>query len=279
MVALPRRPSRGRVRVRSRARSRSTTSSATRQALGRCTRVLSRFHWYAGDGGLARRQGGRGDRDPRAARRVGRARPRLQRALAARDARRGVGDDARLGRAGARARDPARRRVHTRARARQHRHRAARARSATIPRRCSRRTRSRTPPAIGTRRRARSAISDSRSCAGRSPSRRCATRSRRSPTREEHEVHTLASYMSHDARVAAAPRRRVGRGRAARAPRDRAGRERSPSCSPGRCSPSSRSAGAIRTPPSSSPSSRPRPTARASCSGSPRCSSWRPSGR
>ncbi len=75
-------------------------------------------------------QGGRGDRDPRTARRVGRARPRLQRALAARDARGGAGDDDRLGGARARARHPARRRVHPRARARQPRHGPARARSA-----------------------------------------------------------------------------------------------------------------------------------------------------
>ena len=77
-------------------------------ALGRCTRVLSRFHWYAGDGGLAR---------AKAVEAIAILEPlgesvelarRIQRAVAARDARRGGGDDDRLGGAGARARNPAR---------------------------------------------------------------------------------------------------------------------------------------------------------------------------
>ena len=54
------------------------------------------------------REGARGDRDPRAARGDGRARPRLQRVLAARDERRGRRRDARLGRSRARPRHRAR---------------------------------------------------------------------------------------------------------------------------------------------------------------------------
>ena len=118
-------------------------------------------------------EGARGDRDPRAARRVGRARPRLQRALAARDARAGHRAGVRVGRAGARARDPARRRAHARARARQHRHRQVQLDSgetADAPRGARRRRRRRRPR---TRRRARSRTSATRSCAGCGRSRRC----------------------------------------------------------------------------------------------------------
>ena len=118
------------------------------------------FHWYRRRRRRRAREGARGDRDPRAARRVGRARARLQRGLAARDARRGHRAGARLGGAGARARDPARRRA---ARAR------TRSSTSAAPRisldygadggaaRGARRRRRRR--ATGTRRRARSATS------------------------------------------------------------------------------------------------------------------------
>ncbi len=45
-------PRRGRSR-RSSGRSRSTASSGDVEAVGRCTRALSRFHWYVGDGEAA----------------------------------------------------------------------------------------------------------------------------------------------------------------------------------------------------------------------------------
>ena len=83
------RPARRRVRRRSSARSRSTASSATTRRSAAARALLSRYHWVTGDGDAARDGGARGDRDPRAARPVGRARPRLQRRLPARDARRG----------------------------------------------------------------------------------------------------------------------------------------------------------------------------------------------
>ena len=107
-------------------------------------------------------EGARGDRDPRAARRVGRARPCLQRPLPARESGRVRRPGARLGGAGARARDPARRRAHAGARARQHRQRQAGRRPPARSSRSSRLTPSRTRPATGTRRRARSATSPTR---------------------------------------------------------------------------------------------------------------------
>ena len=58
---------------------------------------LSRLHWFLGDGAPAREQAARGGRDPRAARRLGRARPRLQRRRPARDARARRAAGARLG--------------------------------------------------------------------------------------------------------------------------------------------------------------------------------------
>ena len=54
-------------------------ASATGRRSGAARRSSPGFYWHAGDGDAARREGARGDRDPRAARRVGRARPRLQR--------------------------------------------------------------------------------------------------------------------------------------------------------------------------------------------------------
>ena len=77
-------------------------------AIGRCTRVLSRLHWFTGDGEPARARGTRGGRDPRAARRVGRARACLQRRLPARHARGRHRPGGPLGRARARAGRPAR---------------------------------------------------------------------------------------------------------------------------------------------------------------------------
>ena len=71
---------------------------------------------------------------------------------------------------------------------------------------------------------------------GAAGARRSGTRSRRSPTREEHEVHDLASVRRHRRRLAAAARRRVGRGRAAHAARDRERHHRRRSCSRRRCS-------------------------------------------
>ena len=96
---------------------------------------------------------------------------------------------------------------------------------------------------------------------------------------EEHEVHTLASYVATMIAWLRLRAGRVGRGRAGRAGRDRAGQHRRRSCSPRRSWPSWPFAGAIRMPPSGWPTSRRRPIARASCSGSRRSSSWRPSGR
>ena len=173
-------------------------SSATTAAVGRCTRVLSRFHWFAGDGDAARRDGARGDRDPRAARRVGRARRAYsglsQLAMLAEDAEQAI----ELGRAGARARDPARRRA------------------APAPTRWSTSARAEvqldhgeTAPLLEAH-----AIADAAGRAprgdararqprlhadvlGASPSAALALRaSRRSPTREEHEVHNFVSYVA-----------------------------------------------------------------------------------
>ena len=95
---------------RSSARSRSTARSATTRpsaAARACSRATT------GSRATARRAAGgaRGDRDPRAARPLARARPRLQRRLAARDAGGGRRAGARVGRARARAGDPARRRA------------------------------------------------------------------------------------------------------------------------------------------------------------------------
>ena len=80
---------------------------------------------------------------------------------------------------------------------------------------------SRTPPGTGTRRRARSRnLGVHAHVLGPSPSRRCATPSRRSRTREEHEVHNFVSYTRMIDRVAAPAGRRVGRGRADDAARE-----------------------------------------------------------
>ncbi len=97
--------------------------------------------------------------DPRAARRVGRAGPRLQRPVPARDARGEPGAGLQVGRAGARARRPPRRRADAGARADQHRERRGSSSTARRSRRCSRRTRSPTLPATATRPRARSSTS------------------------------------------------------------------------------------------------------------------------
>ena len=101
---------------------RSTGHLGDEEAVGRCTRVLSRLHWFAGDGDAARSDGARGDRDPRAARRVGRAGARLQRvsqlAMLAEDAEPALA----WGERALELADQARRRAHARARARQHRH-------------------------------------------------------------------------------------------------------------------------------------------------------------
>ena len=104
--------------------------------------------------------------------------------------------------------------------------------------------------------------------------------SRRSPTREQNEVYNLASYIAVDARVAAAARRRVGRGRAA-STRARAGeeRQRRPARRQDRAGRAGRPARRSRMPRSGWPTWRRRPSARASRSASRRSSSWRSSGR
>ena len=262
-----RRPARGRVRRRSSARSRSTRELGDEEAVGRCTRVLSRFHWFAGDGDAARRTAleaiaileplGESVELARAYSALS------QLAMLAEDADAG----ARVGRAGARARDPARRREHARARARQHRQREDPARPPRTRRRCSRRTRSPTRPATGTRRRARSSTWATRSCCWVQPERGAPLRaSRRSPTHASTRCTRSRSYVATTiawlrlragewdeaerdraararagARVVAAaredgprrargPPRRSGRRRAAGRPR-RAGRSDAASCS------------------------------------------------
>ena len=90
-------------------------------AVGRCTRVLSRLHWFVGDGAPARAKAleaitileplGESIELARACSGV------AQLAMLARGRRAG----AQVGRAGARSRDSARRREHPRARAREHR--------------------------------------------------------------------------------------------------------------------------------------------------------------
>ena len=95
----------------------------------------------------------------------------------------------------------------------------------------------------------------------------------------EHEVHTLASYMSTTARLAPAPCRRLGRGRTDGAPRVGARRERVPAARPDGADRARGPAGrsgrrrAARGPHGEGAN------ARVSCSGSLRFSSWRPSGR
>ena len=90
-------------------------------SVGRCKRILSRLHWYAGNGAAARRTGLEAVDAPGAAGRVGRAGAGLQRAVADGDAGRGRRRDAPVGPAGAGARRPARRRQRAGARAGQHR--------------------------------------------------------------------------------------------------------------------------------------------------------------
>ena len=152
-------------------------------AVGRCTRILSRFHWYAGDGDAARRTA-------RAAvailERHGES-VELARAysgaLAARDARRAPRGGDRVGWARARARHPARRRVDPRACADQRRQRQARDRSAR-DRRSARgardRGRRRRPPRGGAGAAQPRLLPDH---LGGRRSRRSATRASGSPTR------------------------------------------------------------------------------------------------
>ena len=241
-----RRPSR-----RSSARSRVCRELGRQRGLGRCTRILSRLHWYRRRRRGAR-DGARGDRDPRAARRVGRARPRLQRR--SRSSRSSPRTTTRRspGASGRSSSRPARRRPHARARARQPRQRQARASTTGRPARCSRRTPSPTPSGASTRRRARSATSAIALMTGRSPEpalryARAGARLRRGETR----CYDLASYIAPRS-PGSAPRRRVGRGGADHAARDREGgivaqlwRRR--------CSPSWPCAAATPTPRSGSP--------------------------
>ena len=140
-----------------RARDRHLRGPGSTQAdVGRCTPRHVAVPLVRGRRRACAGEGDRGDRDPRAARRVGRARPGLQRRVAARDARRGRRAGALVGTAGARARAAARRREHARARPRQPRLRQASPGSPRNSRDSSKRTPSRTPPGIAKMQPARS---------------------------------------------------------------------------------------------------------------------------
>ena len=249
---LRRRPARGRVRRRSSARSRSTTTLGDEAA---------RRPLHAGPVALplvrGRRRAARG---PRRVEAIAILEPlgesvELARAYSGLSQLAMLAEDAEtalvVGRAGARARDPARRRA---ARARTRSSTSARARLQLDPRDTATLLEAHahraTPP--GDRHEATRALVNlgyTLMCwAQPEPAARVRS-SRRSPTREEHEVHTLR--LVHRRRLLAWLRLRAGEWdeaeRIARA-RARARRERVASCSRGRCWPSSRSGGAIRTP-------------------------------
>ena len=116
------------------------------ESVGRCLRALVALP--LGRGGRLRRahDRARGDRDPRGARPVGRARTRVRRPIATDHAGRRHGDRTRVGRASAGAGDAARRRPYARVRAREHRHcedQSRRQRGRSAPGRARRRGRRR----------------------------------------------------------------------------------------------------------------------------------------
>ena len=224
------------------------------------------------------REGARGDNDPRAARRVDRARARLQRRRTARDARGGHGRGAQVGEAGGRPRDPAGRREHPRARAGEHRlhegpagsrgeRRPARGARA---RRRGRRARGRDARARQPRLRP-DVVGDA---GGRAPLRRAGRRLRRAATRCTRTSRTSRRRSPGCGSGAATGRRRSAR----RGPRFS---EASPSssCTRGRSWPSSRCAGGTRTRASAWRSWPSTPSSPASRSGSNPSSSSRRSWR
>ena len=244
------RPARGRVRRRSSARSRSTASSATRPRSAAARASCRASTGTPATATRARRTAleaiaileplGESVELARA----------YSGAVAARDAGGGHRAGARVGRAGARARDAARRREHARARARQHRQRAA----AAGPRRDA-------APLLEAH-----AVADAAGDRARGDARARQPRLRadvlgaaragaalraagRSRTPSEHEVHTLALLRRDrwSPGCGCAPASGTRPSAIAHA-RDRAGHHGRRSCSRRRCWPSSRSAAATPTP-------------------------------
>ena len=188
-------PPRGRIRGHG-ARHRAPPGARRQLAVGRCTRILSRFHWYAGRRGTARRTARAAvailEREGESVE-LARAYSGLSQLAMLAEQReeaiawggRALALATRLGDESTRAHalinvgsarievDPAAKRPLS-----------------------SRGTRSRTPPATATRRRARCSTSATTSCAGRPPSRRSASARTGLAYAREHEVHTLASYAA-----------------------------------------------------------------------------------
>ena len=265
-----RRPARRRLRARSSARSR-IYARAGRRGGGRPLHAGPRRGCTGsrGDGDAPRGEGARGDRDPRAARRVGRAGPRLQRAVAARDAGRRRRAGVRRGASGRSSSRPGSATSSTRAHALVN---IGTARLQLDPGETDDAARG----ARGRRRRGRPGRGDARARQPRlhadvlgaarrgAPLRAAGARLRRASTRCTTSPRTSTTTLA----LAPPAGGRVGRGRADHAGARSSGASPSPSCSRRRCWPSWPSAAAIPTPPSGWRSSPRRPTARASCSGS-----------
>ena len=246
------------------------------EAVGRCTRVLSRYHWVAGDGDAARRA---------ALEAVAILEPlgpsvELARAYSAVSQLEMLAEDVEpalaWGDAGARPRDAARRRADTRARARQHRQRQAQhgRKHRHAARGARRRGGSRRPARGGARARQPRPQPHVLGAAGRGAAVRAAGGRVRHRARAVH--HRVV--RRHGRRLAAAARRRLGRGRAPDATRDRE-RHGRPAARQDGAARAGRPARRSATPPSGWPRSAPRPIAPASRSGSCRSSSSPPSGR
>ena len=176
----------------------------TDEAMGRCMRLRSRFHWFAGDGASASmRQRGGGHRNPRAARRIRRACTRIQRDVAAGNAGERCDHALVWGDKRSRPRDATRasnRFVATPSAT------SARPRCWWIPttsRRCSKRTKSRTLPASI---RGNAGVHQHRlyvDVLGAPRAAGCGTPSGRSNYAQDHEVHNLYSYAADHHRLAA----------------------------------------------------------------------------
>ena len=216
---IRRRPARGRVR-RDRARDRDLRRARRRG--GRRPLHARPVALPLGRGRRRRRAAGgaRGGRDPRAARPLGRARPRLQRRLPARDARGGRRAGARLGGAGARRSRPGSA-TSGHARTRSSTSAAPGSTRMGAPPRSSRRTPSR--DAAGDRHEAARALDNlgySLMCWVR-PDEALRYAQQAAAYGTGHELFIIASYAATVDRLAAAARRRLGRGRAPDATRDR----------------------------------------------------------